>query len=235
MKMKLLVVLLLCTCLTASAGTLWVGVEDLALPGGDKDYNDLVFNMSGLALAVKGSGSWMPMVTPNQDGVPYWDNSSWDGVGGWNIGYFVTATGNFAGNPRSPALTVPETLYWGVGTSFDPSFRFFSTGGVQSTILAEVAAYSGNNALYWFPVSNPSAMNLIFSGPDGVGTTASFNPGGADFGLRLLSPGGDFRTTVNGNQFSVFSQVPEPATMALLGGGLLALGFLRRPGATSKK
>ncbi len=213
---------------TASATTLWVGAEDLRLPGGDKDYNDMIFSMLGPNLTVKGSGAWQPMSSPNQDGTPFWDNPSYDGTGGWNVGYFMTGTGNFAGNPNSPALSVSQLLYWGVGTSPDPSFLLFSTGGVQSTILAEVAAYSGSNALYWFSATDPSSLNLIFSGLSGAGTTTSFNPGGADFGLRLLSPGGDYRTTTDGNQFAVFSQVPEPASLAMLGAGLLALGLLKR-------
>ncbi len=211
----------------AMATTLWVGTEDLRLPGGDKDYNDMIFSMFGPNLTVNGSGAWQPMQTPNQDGTPYFDNLSADGSG-YNIGYFMTGTGAFAGNPNSPALSVSQLLYWGVGTNPDGSFQFFSTGGVSSTILAEVAGYSGSNALYWFPASNPSSLNLIFSGPNGAGTVASFNPGGVDFGLLLQSPDGNFKTTGNGEQFAVFSQVPEPMTFALIGTGLVGLGLIRR-------
>ncbi len=229
-----LVVVLSLLALPVMAGTLlWVGIEDL-LPGGDRDYNDMVVSisisipMSGPGLAVSGSGAWQPMSSPNRDGSPFWDNSSTDGAGGWNVGYFMTGTGNFAGNPNSPALPVAQLQYWGVGTNYDPSFQFFSTGGVQTTILAEVAGYAGSNSLWWFLASNPSVFNQVFSGADGVGAVSSFNPGGNDFGLRLLSPGGDFRTTIDGEQFAVFSQVPEPLTMALFGSGLLGLGLLKR-------
>ena len=224
----LLLIFALATIPVAQATTFWVGAEDLSLQNGDKDYNDLVFNMSGLGLMVRGAGVWMPMVTPNDDGTPYWDNTSWDGgTVGWNIGYFVTATGNFAGNPNSPALSVAQLQYWGLGAGYDTNVSFFSTGGIGSTILAEVAGYSGSNALYWFPVNNPSAQALIFSGSNGVGTSVSFNPGG-DFGLLLVSPGGTYSSVGNGGNFAVFGEVPEVTTLLLLGSGLAALGLFRR-------
>jgi hypothetical protein len=219
---------LLLAAAPAGASLLWIGVEDLRLPGGDKDYNDMVFSIMGPGLKVKGSGAWQPMSAPNQDGIPYWDNSSWDGTGGWNIGYFMTGTGKFTGNPNSPAIPLSQLRYWGIGTNYDPSFLLFSTGGIQSTILVEVAAYSSINALYWFPASNPSLLHLIFPGWSGAGATAMFNPGGADFGLLLLSPVGSYRTTVDGGQFSVFSQVPEPLSLGLTGLGLLGIGLLKR-------
>lgn len=225
---SLVVVLSLLAVTPVMASTLWIGAEDLRLPGGDKDYNDMVFSMLGPGLTVKGSGAWQPMSSPNQGGTPYWDNGSIDGAGGWNVGYFMTGTGNFAGNPNSPALPVAQLQYWGIGTNYDPSFLLFSTGGAQTTILAEVAGYSGSNSLYWFAASDPSVLNQVFSGADGVGAAMSFNPGGVDFGLRLLSPDGDFRTTIDGGQFAVFGQVPEPLSLFLLGGGLLGLGLLRR-------
>jgi len=214
---------------TPISTTLWVGVEDLRLPGGDKDRQDMIIRISGPSLSIIGSGAWQPMQTPNQDGTPFWDNTSADGSGGWNVGYFVTGTGNFTGNPNSPALPVSQLQYWGVGTNPDPNFRFFSTGGVTTEILTEVSAYSGSNALYWFPASSPSSLNLIFSGSAGVGTLVSFNTGGVDFGLRLLSPDGDYRTTGGGAQFAVFSQVPEPTSISLvlLGGFLFIIGGIR--------
>lgn len=212
---------------TASATTILVGAEDLRLPGGDRDYNDLMFRMSSLNLAIHGSGTWQQMVAPNEDGTPYWDNRSYDGPGGWNVGFNVTGTGNFVGNPYSPRWSVAETRYWGVGTNPDPNFLFFSTGGVESEILAEVSAYSANTNLSWFSVINPSSLHLILSGSDGPGRMVSFNPGGVDFGLMASSPGGDFRTDRNGEQFAMFTQTPEPGTLVLTGLGFALVGLSR--------
>ena len=226
MKNLLMIVLLvLLVALPISAGTIWVGIEDQKLPGGDKDYNDMVFRLTGNNLSVVGSGSWQNMVIPNQDGTPYWDNGSTDGAGGYNIGYFMTGTGVFGSNPNSPDISVSQLQYWGIGASADNSFMLFSTGSDSYSMLLEMAAWAGQNSLYWFNQSTPSTLNLLFAGSATAGAVASFVPNG-NFGLLFNGPGGAYRTTSNGGQFAMFSQVPEPSTYATMGGALLGLAFV---------
>lgn len=161
------------------------------------------------------------------NGTPYSDNSSWDGAGGYNINYFMTGTGVYGSNPYSPDLSVASLQYWGVGTSADNSFVLFNTGNTTSQLLLEVAAWSGQNNVYWFDQTTPSTLNLLIAGSATPGVVAAFAPSG-NFGLLLNSPGGVFSTTASGNQYTLFRQtpIPEPSTYATLGGALIGLGLV---------
>lgn len=205
--------------------TFWVGMEDQQLPGGDKDYQDMVIKLQGLGLAISGSGSWQKMVLPNQDGTPFWDGVSSDGAN-MNIANFMLGTGGFTGNPNSPDLKLSQTQYWGMGTGASNSFEFSGVSD-SAKMLIEVAGWADNNSLYW---DNSGGKHLLFSGPAGAGATISFSPGAGPWWLELDSPGGVFTTYASGKQFAVFEQtgIPEPATFILLGAGLVFLGYRRR-------
>lgn len=221
MKMaKLLAVLVIAFALLlpTSASTIWVGTEDVPLQQSDRDYNDIVLYLAGTNLSIVGPGSWSPMVTPNQDGSPFWDNTSSDG-NQLNVGYFLTGTGGFAGNPNSPNIAQSDLLYYsGPGGVSVPSFMMFAPGDIGASILIEVAGNAGSNEIRWFKASDPGTTYLLLVGP---GST-SFNPG-ENFGLVQTGSGGTFRTDLNGENFAAFSQVPEPTTFAMLG---LGLGFV---------
>jgi len=230
MKNLLLAVLLMALLVVpVSAGTIWIGIEDQKLPGGDKDYNDMVFRLTGNNLSATGSGSWKQMVVPDMNGTPFWDNGSTDGSGGYNVGYFMTGTGVFGSNLNSPKFAVADLQYWGVGSSADNSFMLFSTGSDSATMLLEVAAWAGQNQLYWFNQATPSTLNLLFAGSATAGAMANFAPNG-NFGLLLNSPGGIYRTTSDGAQFAMFQQtpIPEPASFALFWLGLSGLALVHR-------
>lgn len=229
---RLLVAFLL-TFTLASASTIYVGMEDIGLPGGDKDYNDLFIALSSgnLSVVAIGAGAWQAMVTPNEDGTPFWDNPSWDGPQ-MNAGYFVTGTGGFAGNPLSPAIPVSRLQYWGIGTAVDNSFLLFSTGSTSAQVLLEVSAWSASDQLYWFNAITPATMNLLVPGSATPGATVSFNPSG-DFGLKFVSESIAASTCCQGWQYGMFretpeEQVPEPTTAILLGVGFLAIGAIYR-------
>lgn len=232
----LLTVLFFCLIVPASAGSIWIGIEDIPLPGGDRDYNDSVFSLTGTSLSVVGAGSWQPMVVPNTSGTPYWNNSSFDGGDGWNIGYFMTGTGVYGANPYSPAISVSNLEYWGVGTSADNSVLLFSNGNTSSQLLLEVAAWSDQTNVYWFEQNSPNTLNLLFGGSAMPGAFAEFSPNG-NFGLLLQNPDSTFDSLANGNQFALFRQtepIPEPATMALMSLGLLGLGVIRHKRASRR-
>jgi hypothetical protein len=235
MKLLLTVILLFFVIVPLSAGTIWVGVEDIRLPGGDRDYNDSVFSLTGASLSVVGTGSWQPMVAPNTSGTPYWNNSSYDGGAGWNIGYFMTGTGAYTSNAYSPNIPASSLQYWGVGTSADNSVLLFSHGNTSSELLLEVAAWSNQNNVYWFNQNSPSTLNLLFAGSATPGAMATFSPSG-NFGLLLSSPESNLSSVLNGNQFALFRQtepIPEPSTVALMGLGLFGLGYIRHKRACS--
>ncbi|MBI3888280.1 PEP-CTERM sorting domain-containing protein [Candidatus Nomurabacteria bacterium] len=206
------------------ASVIYVGIEDTALPGGDKDYQDIILTISGATLA--GNYGWKPMVAPNYDGVPYFDGASYDGP---HMGFmdFALGTGGFAGNPTSPHLTLATTKFWGSTTgSYDASTHFTSNGAVDENVLIEVSAWSGQNTLGW---ANTASLWLVNSLSADAGGSVSFRPG-SDFVLVFSSPGGNMNQKCDGEQFAFLESdsAPEPASMALIGGGLLGLGFWRR-------
>src|SRR5579863_10200890 len=66
-----------------SSDAYYVGVEDHPTSGpgaGDKDYNDLVFTLSGSGLKLNSNGTLSNPITPNDSGSPFWNNLSGDGV-----------------------------------------------------------------------------------------------------------------------------------------------------------
>ncbi len=237
-RIFVLMLLVFALAFAASAGTYWVMVEDMPNFGGDGDHNDMMLAMTGPGLTLTGSGIFMPMVVPNQNGIPFWDNQSWDG---WalNAGNFVTASGGFTGSTMSPRVPIERLEYFDYTAGGGATFS--STGEVQVSLLGEVAGFSGTNSLWWFlvppdlggltlPVTVPAYQ--IFAGADVAGATASFNPQGLNFGLLLMAPAisMNFTSVYDGVQFAVFreSGVPEPATFTLIGGGLFVLGLVRR-------
>lgn len=225
---------------TPVVNTIYVGVEDIRLLGGDRDYQDSVVKLSGPGLAVVSigtGGGWQPMVAPSESGTPFWANVSWDGPNK-NIGYYMIGTGGFAGSPSSPGIPVANLQYWGNGTNADNSFLFFDMGPTTAEVTLEVSAWSGVNQLYWFNALTPWQSTLLFSGSANPGDSIIFNACGI-FGLKIVSPDTNSTTLLGGNQFALFRQnespVPEPATYAMMGLGLAGLGLIsrrRKPGQT---
>jgi hypothetical protein len=192
-------------------GTLRVGLEDIGLPAGDRDYNDAIIALSGAGLDVVGQGAWQPMTAPNRDGSRFWDNTSWDGAD-HAVGYHIE----------------PGSGYWGVGPLADRDFMLSAAGTVSVTLVSEDSAWQDQNALYWV---DAQGSHLLFSGSSQTGWQGTFQPAGP-FSLLWVTPGGRFSSLGQGDQFALFrnSHNPEPGALALVAGGLLLIARRRRCG-----
>ena len=211
------------------ASTYYGGFEDLR--GGDYDYNDLVFSLSGSSLSLKTSdGAWYSNPVVNNNGNPFWDHRSWDGDKK-NLGY-CTYGGGACGAGLAPGA---QFLADKNHTNVAPDDVYFSTGGeVQSNLILSIAG--ATDVLGWYNVSSPSTLHL-FNTAGGTGSYA-FNPGG-DFGL-VASNGVNSHSFYysqdkygiqDGTSHFAFFQAqptPEPGTMGVMGSGLMLLGALFR-------
>ena len=80
MPVALLVVTAIPSFATSFSSTAYyVGAEDQT--GGDYDYNDQVFTLTGSGLQLISSGTLSAPVTPGTNGSPFWNNLSGDGAG----------------------------------------------------------------------------------------------------------------------------------------------------------
>ncbi len=148
----------------------------------------MALTVSASATTVVGSvgAGWQAWSAPDQDGTPYWDNTSQDG-NKKNIGYFLSKTGGFSGHPSSPNITPP---WWGYASgSADLNFHFNSPLSQYVKLVIEVAGYSNINELGWYDVSNPTVGGVIFPGPAGAGSSTVFSPT-LNFGLYIKTAGG---------------------------------------------
>jgi hypothetical protein len=153
----------------------------------------------------------------NQNGAPYWDNTSLDGPN-MNIGFFLTDA------PTAPLADAPGALpFWGntynsvTDSGGTPDLNFFfqknSSFSIANLQLA-VAANSNINEFGWYDISDPSVLYTIFGGSNSPpGTSDSFTPSG-QYGFWLKGDDGTYYTQSSLNpsgdtshqHFAVFEQ-----------------------------
>jgi len=230
----------------AWSATIYGGFEDTV--GGDYDYNDLVFSLTGSGLSINLNGANLyaePTLngatgTYGLNGIPFWNNDSRDGAKE-NIGYCIYGGGNCnAGVALDPGADyVASSNTSKTGSANDITFT--DSGTVGAAVTLHIAA--DTDTLYWYNVSTPGTLTAI--NPMGsLETSFTFTPNGT-FGLAASNGSQTFNSNTSASNntmdsvshFAFFvTPTPEPSTFLLLGAGFVALGSLRRrPAFFSKK
>jgi len=127
----------------------------------------------------------------NENGLPYWDAPSADGLDK-SIGHYLTGTGGFAGAPGVPGAINYYGLSIASGGAPANNFYFNTTASAFfSTIAIEVAGLANSNKFGWYEAGNPTNRTQIFAGVDGAGTTKTFTPT-TNFGFYIETGDGFF-------------------------------------------
>lgn len=139
--------------------------------------------LTARADTIVGSGAWQSWTaaTVNENGVPFWDNKSYDGAH-QNIGYqILPATPKYYGKSNGSAV---DNVHFTRGTS---------TGPDQGSLLLEIAGNANDNQVGWYNTANPTILHTIWTGPDSPtsGAAEAFTPS-TNWGLYLKGPGGTF-------------------------------------------
>ncbi|HTI69115.1 MAG TPA: hypothetical protein VMF06_04080 [Candidatus Limnocylindria bacterium] len=140
-------------------------------------------------LSVAGSvgAGWQSFVSPNEDGVPFWDVPSADGSG-YNVGYFLTGTGGYSSNANSPRLDPSKLTYWGYSSGLaDLAVTLSTLLNVSANLKIEVAGLAGQNSVGYYTGNSLSSFTTLFNGSSVIGSTTSFTPNGS-FGLAIKTP-----------------------------------------------
>ena len=218
----------------AFANTYYGGFEDLV--GGDYDYNDIVFTLSGSGLTLNTSdGHWYNKPTLGTSGTPFWRNTSGD-CPDKNIGFCVYGGGNCGAGFSATAQYLADSNTSHTGSADIVTFSAGSNQKVAANISMEITA--GNDLLGDYNASDPSKVYWL-SKPGQIGAF-QFAPTGA-FGIAAQNVYGQIFYSQNSfdcakdsvSHFAFFGDAaaaPEPGAMGLMAGGLITIGawFRRR-------
>ena len=217
------------------ASTYYGGFEDAK--GGDYDYNDIVFTLSGTGLTLNSSdGHWYNKPTLGASGVPFWNNSSYDN-GNKNIGFCVYGGGNCGTGLSSTAQYLAANNTSHTGSANNVTFSVGANQKVSANVVMEITAYT--DTLGYYNTSDPSKIYWLNT----VGQTGifQFTPTGT-FGIAanngVRGPNQTFYSQsnldcINDNvsHFAFFGDAtaaPEPGAMGLMAGGLMTVAALFR-------
>jgi hypothetical protein len=159
-------------------------------------------------------GSWQSAWTANENGNPFWNNSSLDGPQK-NIGYFISYTGAFTSQYLPYAGPNAHLPYLGVGTTADTNF-YFQKNSTQSvaSMKIEIAGNAAFNQFgyYDYNQSNQKVDHLIFDGSANSSTLPyTFTPQSTKYGFYFVGKSslsntiGKWYTEGQGDHFAVFS------------------------------
>ena len=214
------------------AGTYYGGFEDTN--GGDYDYNDIVFKITGATLNSSGSffgETAAALLASNDSGSPFWNHTSSDpDTAHDNIGYCVYGDAADSGACGGLAALDPVAAYLAAsnGVNSANDITFTSTGGTTGTVLLEIT--SATDTLGWYNLDTPGTITVLGAGLNSITPDAQ-----GKFGLVGIVNGttkfysNDTSATPLGDSVSHFAlfETPEPGTMAMLGLGLVTIGFWR--------
>jgi hypothetical protein len=214
------------------------GFEDTV--NGDYDYNDLVFSLSGsnLTLDTK-TGVWYNKSAAGSlnknngasgssalNTKPFWNNSSSDGSGGYNIGWCIYGGGACNGGKG----VAPSDQYLATAAGHSVNDVYFSVNGnVSEQVTLSITADS--DALGWELVGS-NQIHLFSTGVE----SQSFDPGGNFILVGQVGQGwgstdffSDSAASDGASHFAFFGNaVPEPSSIGLLGVALLGAGLALR-------
>jgi hypothetical protein len=172
----------------------------------------LLLSSAALADTVVGNGSFQSGWTPSDQGGTFFNSVSWDGKG-MNIGFCLVGGGacNYSG---MPGVALP--VFAGPNFTAPGSFYISPSGSATAALMMEVAGLANSNQFGWFLLgtdpNNPANRHVVFTGPQGAGSLANFNPGGA-YGFYILAGGSTLYTSTlfggaTEQHFVVFQSTP---------------------------
>ena len=213
-----------------SAGNIYyVGMEDAI--GGDYDYNDLIFSLTGSStVTLEGdstSALFPPVstVTPTSAPPAFWNNNSGDGAG-VNFGQCLYNNPTACNGPFAPTASYLAES----GTQTSSQFYFAGGGTITLNLLANITANANDiTGLEWCLEGTTTCSSITFTA--GI---ATFTPTG-NFDLALNNGSATFDSNLSNfvadggiDHFAVAVGTPEPGTLAVVGTVLVGLGILRR-------
>lgn len=223
------------------ATTYFGGFEDNSGALADYDFNDLAYSISGSSLSLHtATGMWFNPASAGAlntqsfqmgvSGTPFWNNTSQDGSGGFNVGWCIWG----GGACNAGAGLAPGAQYLATSSGGSVNDVYFSTNGsVDEQVSLAIAL--NTSTLGWELTSGVGGIHYFGSGVQGPVT---FNPTG-DF--VLVGNGAGVNTFTSNaaaadgdSHFAFFVATPEPSTVSLLGLSLLGMAAAFRTKQTKK-